>query len=66
MPLETAQRLLWGKPVVEAIELRDPEDPWRLDSRVRRTLAGPYPDLRVEGLDELHRPLLLAFDDALE
>ncbi len=60
LPLELAQRLLWGGPVVEAIELRDPNDPWRLDSRVRRALSGTDLDLRVEGLEELHRPLLLA------
>jgi lipoprotein-releasing system permease protein len=60
IPLETAQRLLWGRPVVEAIELRDPNGPWRLDSKVRRALGGTGFDVRVEGLDELHRPLLLA------
>jgi len=58
--LETAQQLLWGGPVVEAIELRDPSDPWRLVSRVRRALGDRREGLRIEGLEELHRPLLLA------
>jgi len=62
VPLEVAQRLLWGGPVVEAIELRDINDPWRLDSRVQRALGavGADVDLRVEGLEELHKPLLVA------
>ncbi len=62
VPLATAQRLLWGEPVVEAIELSDPRDPWRLGARVRQTLVG-RPDrdrLAVEDLEDLHRPLLLA------
>jgi lipoprotein-releasing system permease protein len=58
LPLELAQRLLWGMPVVEMIELRDPSDPWRLGARVRAALAGE--GVRVQDLDELHRPLLLA------
>ncbi len=58
LPLELAQRLLWGMPVVELIELRDPSDPWRLGARVRAALAGE--GVQVLGLDELHRPLLLA------
>ena len=58
LPLELAQRLLWGMPVVEMIELRDPSDPWRLGARVRAGLAGE--GVRVQDLDELHRPLLLA------
>ncbi len=61
LPLELAQRLLWGEAVVEAIELRDPDDPWGLGARVARgagrRAARP---LRCEGLEELHRPLLLA------
>lgn len=60
VPLDVAQRLLWGKPVVEAIELRDPTGPWRLDSQVRRILRTTDIEARVEGLNELHRPLLLA------
>jgi lipoprotein-releasing system permease protein len=60
MPLADAQRLLWGEPVVEAIELRDPEDPWRVGDRARAALAGSGLDVDVEGLESLHRPLLLA------
>jgi len=60
LPLELAQRLLWGEAVVEAIELRDPEDPWRLGVRIREALAESGEAVRVEGLEELHRPLLLA------
>jgi len=60
LPLELAQRLLWGGPVVEAIDLRDVEDPWRLGARVRGVLADRGVPVRVDGLEELHRPLLLA------
>jgi lipoprotein-releasing system permease protein len=60
VPLETAQRLLWGESVVEAIELRDPDDPWELGSRIRRVLEGVDQPVTVMGLEELHRPLLLA------
>jgi lipoprotein-releasing system permease protein len=60
VPLEVAQRLLWGGPVVEALELRDASDPWRLDSRVRRALGSAGADLRIQGLEELHKPLLVA------
>jgi lipoprotein-releasing system permease protein len=60
VPLQVAQQLLWGQAAVEAIELRDTADPWRLDSRVRRVLVDPDLELRVEGLEELHRPLLVA------
>jgi lipoprotein-releasing system permease protein len=60
MPLALAQRLLWGSAVVEAIEIRDARDPWRLGDRARSVLAAEGPSLRVEGLEELHRPLLLA------
>ena len=60
LPLLLAQRLLWGDAVVEAIELRDTADPWKLGGRVRSVL-GPVSDgIRVEGLVDLHRPLLLA------
>jgi len=58
LPLDVAQRLLWGAPVVEMIELRDPSDPWRLGAKVREALAGR--GVRVQDLQELHRPLLLA------
>ncbi len=60
LPLEVAQRLLWGGPVVEAIELRDVDDPWRLGARVRAVLGDRGAAVRVDGLEELHRPLLLA------
>ncbi len=61
LPLADAQRLLWGGPVVEAVELRDSSGPWRLGARVERTLTAAGIDgVRVEGLEELHRPLLLA------
>lgn len=60
VPLATAQRLLWGEPVVGAIELRDSHDPWTLGDKVRRTLGDDGATVRVLGLDELHRPLLTA------
>ncbi len=60
LPLEVAQQLLWGEPVVEAIELRDPTEPWGLGDAVRNTLVSEGIAVRVEGLEELHRPLLLA------
>ncbi len=59
LPLAQAQRLLWGRPVVQALELRDPADPWGLGRRVRHALAG-VPGLAVDGVEDLHRPLLLA------
>ncbi len=60
LPLAAAQRILWGEPVVEAIELTDPGDPWGLGRRVRSALGERTAELRVDGLDEIHRPLLLA------
>jgi lipoprotein-releasing system permease protein len=60
LPLEPAQRLLWGGEVVEAIEVRDAADPWGLGERVRQTLLSADRPARVQGLEELHRPLLLA------
>lgn len=61
LPLADAQRLLWGAPVVEAVELRDPVDPWRLGGRAERALAAAgVTGVRVETLEDLHRPLLLA------
>jgi len=60
LPLAEAQRLLWGKPAVEAIELRDAAHPWELAGRVRRALGDRAKTLRIEGLRELHHPLLLA------
>jgi len=59
VPLATAQRLLWGEEVVEALELRDENDPWNLGASVSRRL-GDADGLAVQGLNELHRPLLLA------
>jgi len=60
LPLGIAQRLLWGDAVVEAIELRDIADPWQLGDRVRSVLGSETDRIRVEGLVDLHRPLLLA------
>lgn len=60
LPLEMAQQLLWGREVVEAIELRDPDDPWGLGARIRGVLGKQDPAISVMGLEELHRPLLLA------
>ena len=60
LPLELAQRLLWGDAVVEAIELRDVQDPWRLGAKVRAALGAEADGVRVEDLEDLHRPLLLA------
>jgi lipoprotein-releasing system permease protein len=60
LPLALAQRLLWGDAVVEAIELRDVEDPWQLGGRVRAALETEADGVRIESLEELHRPLLLA------
>jgi len=60
LPLDRAQRLIWGRPVVEAVELSDPGHPWTLAERVRRALGENAAGLTVEGLHELHRPLLLA------
>jgi len=60
LPLGLAQRLLWGDAVVESIELRDITDPWQLGDRVRSVLGPETDGIRVEGLVDLHRPLLLA------
>lgn len=60
LPLARAQRLLWGDEVTGAIELRDPVEPWSLGDRARTVLGGRRADLRVESLEELHRPLLTA------
>jgi lipoprotein-releasing system permease protein len=60
LPLEQAQKLFWGGPVVEALELRDEADPWQLDDRVRAALGARAADVKVEGLEALHRPLLVA------
>ena len=60
LPLGVAQQLLWGESVVEAIELRDATEPWSLGEKVRDVLVSEGASVRVEGLEELHRPLLLA------
>ena len=60
LPLARAQQLLWGEPVVEALELRDPADPWHLGQRTREALGSAAADVDVAGLDELYRPLLTA------
>ena len=60
LPIEQAQRLLWGEWVIEAIELRDVTDPWTLGQRARRVLEEAGAVVRVAGLEELHRPLLTA------
>ncbi|HSO22497.1 MAG TPA: FtsX-like permease family protein [Chondromyces sp.] len=60
LPLALAQRLLWGEAVVEAIELRDAADPWQLGGRARAVLEARGAAVEVRGLEELHRPLLLA------
>lgn len=60
LPLEVAQRILWGGDVVESIELSAAGDPWGVGRRTRALLAEIRPDVRVAGLDEIHRPLLLA------
>jgi len=58
VPLADAQRLLWGRPVVESVELRDPADPWGVGARAAAVLGDRA--IRVEGLAQLHRPLLVA------
>jgi lipoprotein-releasing system permease protein len=60
LPLDQAQQLLWGEAVVDRVELRDSENPWQLGSRVREVLAAAELDLQVQGLEQLHRPLLVA------
>jgi len=60
LPLAQAQRILWGAKEVEAIDLRTFDDPWGLASRVRKALAGHMEGLRIEGVRELHRSLLMA------
>jgi lipoprotein-releasing system permease protein len=60
LPLERSQQLLWAAPVVEALEIRDPADPWRVGQRVSAVVAEVGDEVRVEGLAELHRHLLLA------
>ncbi len=59
VPLETAQRIVWGSAEVEALDLKDPSAPWKLGDTVRGILDGRE-DVVVFGLEELNRPLLLA------
>ncbi len=59
VPLEVAQRILWGSAQVEALDLKDSSAPWKLGDRVRRVLEG-RDGVVVLGMDELNRPLLLA------
>ncbi len=60
LPIAEAQRLLWGEPVIEALELRDVAEPWSLGQRVRGILGSHGLAFQVAGLEELHRPLLTA------
>ena len=39
LPIAEAQRLLWGEPVIEALQLRDDANPWALGERARRILG---------------------------
>ncbi|MEE4270703.1 MAG: FtsX-like permease family protein [Thermoanaerobaculales bacterium] len=60
LPLDRAQRLLWGEEVIGAIELRDPVGPWTVGRRAREVLGADRGAVEVAGLQELHRPLLTA------
>lgn len=60
LPLAQAQRLLWGEPVIQALELRDTVDPWTLGERARKVCRDNGIPVHVAGLEELHRPLLTA------
>ncbi len=59
VPLEVAQRIVWGSAEVETLDLKDPSAPWQLGAKVRRTLDG-RDDVVVLGMDELNQALLLA------
>ncbi len=59
VPLEVAQRIVWGSPEVEALDLKDLSAPWKLGAKVRKILDG-RDDVVILGLDDLNRPLLLA------
>lgn len=59
LPLKEAQRILWGRPEVESLELQDPHDPWKLGTRVRDILADRS-DLEISDLRRLNTSLLLA------
>jgi lipoprotein-releasing system permease protein len=60
IPLDRAQRLLWGEAVIGAIELRDAGDPWTLGKRVRKVVETHGVAVEVADLEALHRPLLTA------
>ncbi len=59
VPLDVAQRVVWGREAVETLDLDDPADPWGLGDRVREVLRSKN-GVAVLGLKELNRPLLLA------
>lgn len=59
VPLEVAQRIVWGSAEVEALDLKTTSDPWKLGAKARRVLEDRE-GVVVLGLDELNRPLLLA------
>ena len=59
VPLDVAQRILWGSNEVEALDLKDPSAPWDLGAKVRRVLDGRE-GVDVLGMQELNRSLLLA------
>ncbi len=60
LPLAVAQKLLRGRAVVGAVDLRSEEDPWHLDRRIREALGPLAQGVVVEGVEDLHRPLLVA------
>jgi ABC-type lipoprotein release transport system permease subunit len=67
VPIALAQKLLYGEPVVEAVEVRDVEDPWGVARTVRRSLSSDgdgglqaVEPVVVDGFEELHRSLFLA------
>ncbi len=60
LPLEDAQRLLWGRAIVESVEISDQADPWGLGDRTTRALANLGFDVIVENMHSIHRPILLA------
>lgn len=59
LPLKEAQRILWGKAEVEALQIRDSKDPWGLGSRLRGVLQARN-DLDISDLRQLNTSLLLA------
>ncbi len=60
LPLAVAQKLLRGRAVVGAVDLRSEADPWHLDRRIREALGPLAQGVVVEGVEDLHRPLLVA------